>query len=190
MVSEATMPLPRRIDPNPDPDLDPHDPFYEHQGEWSKCNCGEPAPYLFLALLDKNTGQPIPGSEKRWALCPKSKCGFQIRWEDRERIEQPSERTLTWQLPEVGYTQQGQFEQVSIDGNGNFIGSKTSHASTLVNINFSDLEAYSARILIFPYDNLNFNSIRDNSAEIHILGAQKSSKGPILGLFLGCCHCG
>ncbi|KAI5924569.1 hypothetical protein F4810DRAFT_130209 [Camillea tinctor] len=133
---KVTMPSEGTISPSDR--LDRH-PRLGMQPDQLICKCGEQAPYLFLVQLDTNTGEPLPYDGKlrfsvvshyslvkvslgiKRAICPSYKCGFQMDWIARESTR---EYSRSRSHHGVNPTQQGEFDNVSINGNRNHIGSK------------------------------------------------------------------
>ncbi|KAI0181761.1 hypothetical protein GGR52DRAFT_526196 [Hypoxylon sp. FL1284] len=144
------------------------------------CECGEPARYLYVAPLNKPTGQPIDGSGIKLATCVKSKCGFDVildgdeqRFLSQDRVQSMTERL--WSNP----TQHGEFHRVINHGDHSHIGSKTfsklhhdtysmlenlssSHADNFAGIDFTNLQYRSANFNIFTP--AGFNIVHDHSS--------------------------
>ncbi|KAI1138518.1 hypothetical protein F5Y05DRAFT_42572 [Hypoxylon sp. FL0543] len=138
------------------------------QRDWI-CFCEQPAPYIYLARLDRHTGEPIPGTGKKLAICQYSRCGFQANWEDREKADRGHHMR---ELAMVGLAQ-AEYDNVSNHGNGNYIGS-----TVVLNFNnsfsFRDLRQNSTSIPIVQPGILDFATMMENSAEVHIQRARES----------------
>ncbi|KAI0835751.1 hypothetical protein F5Y06DRAFT_118269 [Hypoxylon sp. FL0890] len=149
--------------------MPPGGPVNGWQSDWI-CYCGQPAPYIYLAMLDRYTGEPIPNTGTRLAICQYSRCGFKANWEDREKADRGHHMR---ELPMVGLAQQGEFENVSTHGSGNHIGS-----TLIFNFNqsfsFRDLRQNSASIPIVQPGTLDFATIMENSAAVQVQRARES----------------
>ncbi|KAI1411849.1 hypothetical protein F5Y13DRAFT_51717 [Hypoxylon sp. FL1857] len=145
------------------------------------CYCNQLAPYILLAELDKDTGQPIPGTGTKLAICQNVKCGFIARWEDRGMAYRSH---LMRELPRIGLplAQQAAFENVATAGSGNHIGN-----TLILNLNrpfsFGDFLQNSAPVPIVQSETFDFATIIENSAAIRIQRERESLLRQILLIF-------
>ncbi|KAI1780706.1 hypothetical protein F4818DRAFT_396553 [Hypoxylon cercidicola] len=146
--------------------------FDEQKGEW-KCDCGEPAPYLYFAPLDKVTGEPILLRGLKLAICSKSICEFRKPWGVREDVDKQSRTPDTSDLSGAIPTQQINFEDVKTYGDKNLVGT------------FNVIHNHSAPVYLEP-----FRTIYSHSAPVLLPASvqpvhpQAISTGHILGIIM------
>ncbi|KAI6088858.1 hypothetical protein F4821DRAFT_233143 [Hypoxylon rubiginosum] len=146
--------------------------FDEQKGEW-KCNCGEPAPYLYFAPLDKVTGEPIPFRELKLAICRKSECEFRAPWGSREQVDKQSRTHDTSGLSGVIPEQQTKFENIKTYGDNNVVGT------------FNIILDKSAPFYFNPFETIHSRSAPVSlQANVQPQHPQATSTGHILGLIM------
>ncbi|KAI1376330.1 hypothetical protein F4677DRAFT_88702 [Hypoxylon crocopeplum] len=136
----------------------PLDGSFEEQHELI-CKCGKPAPFRFLAPLDKVTQQPDLSFGVRLALCRSFICDFQVRWEDREHNRDHAYPYNQTHPAGFGPMQHGEYENVRLSGNHSHIGSKL----VIQNIHFGDLQAYSAIVPTLQQGRVDFETLTQYS---------------------------
>ncbi|KAI2618371.1 hypothetical protein GGR54DRAFT_640497 [Hypoxylon sp. NC1633] len=148
--------------------------LFDGPQEELRCFCDEPAPYLFMAPLDTNTGQPKWDSGIIRAICQGLRegyrCDFQQDWGGREYSTQHNLRDPTTQFPGVSLAHHMQFTDVSTTGHNNRVGNTLTYNSNYFLIDFSDLHKYSTPVLVQTPPVYNFETMREYSARVNFQG--------------------
>lgn len=130
----------------------------------------------------------------RRAICSYYSCGFHVDWEHRAHVEEISQgnwRSPPIQLPRSDFMQQGEFNNISVVGNNNRIGSKNIDCKHVIimgyklsiwhidwlhidhlTINPRELQIYSTGALDPPYSPFNAETLKRNSSKVHLQGGQ------------------